>query len=114
MRIHSSEHKLSTTNLGKSNTTNMLTVVLLIQLVAIAFCTLSPSILTPHLVSDRLPSTRILPRQVIGVKKTIIIAGISNGTFARPGDNITVHYTGWLYNASQPEYKGTQYVMSQR
>jgi FKBP-type peptidyl-prolyl cis-trans isomerase FkpA len=30
------------------------------------------------------------------------------GTAAANGNTLTVHYTGWLYNASQPEQKGAQ------
>ena len=35
-----------------------------------------------------------------------------SGTAARRGARLTVHYTGWLYDASRPESKGRQFDSS--
>jgi FKBP-type peptidyl-prolyl cis-trans isomerase FkpA len=42
--------------------------------------------------------------------QTDITAG--SGTEARKGARLTVHYTGWLYDASQPDNKGKQFDSS--
>lgn len=31
--------------------------------------------------------------------------------FPKPGDNVAIHYTGWLYDPSQPENKGKKLVI---
>ena len=42
--------------------------------------------------------------------KTDTVAGI--GATAAAGNSVTVHYTGWLYNASTTDFKGTQFDSS--
>jgi FKBP-type peptidyl-prolyl cis-trans isomerase FkpA len=37
---------------------------------------------------------------------------VGTGTAARKGARLTVHYTGWLYDASQPDNKGKQFDSS--
>ncbi|MFM2290158.1 MAG: hypothetical protein RL684_3301 [Pseudomonadota bacterium] len=35
-----------------------------------------------------------------------------NGATARPGNNVTVHYTGWLFDASAPQGRGRKFDSS--
>lgn len=45
----------------------------------------------------------------MGVQKQTLSAG--NGVdFPKKNDTVTMEYTGWLYDASKPDNKGTQYV----
>lgn len=37
---------------------------------------------------------------------------VGSGREAEPGFNITVHYTGWLYDASKPDNKGEKFDSS--
>ena len=37
---------------------------------------------------------------------------VGTGTLAAAGNRITVSYTGWLYNSSRPDGKGTQFDSS--
>ena len=37
---------------------------------------------------------------------------VGNGREAEAGFNVTVHYTGWLYDPSKPEGKGTKFDSS--
>lgn len=37
---------------------------------------------------------------------------VGTGIAAQNGDALTVHYTGWLYDATQPEQKGLQFETS--
>ena len=37
---------------------------------------------------------------------------IGSGIAAEVGDDLTVHYTGWLYDATKPEQKGLQFESS--
>jgi FKBP-type peptidyl-prolyl cis-trans isomerase FkpA len=37
---------------------------------------------------------------------------VGTGIAAQNGDDLTVHYTGWLYDATQPEQKGLQFESS--
>ncbi len=37
---------------------------------------------------------------------------LGNGAEATAGHNVTVHYTGWLYNEAAPEHKGTKFDSS--
>lgn len=43
------------------------------------------------------------------VKKDTVVG---EGREAEPGFNITVHYTGWLYDANKPDGKGTKFDSS--
>ena len=43
------------------------------------------------------------------VKKDTVVG---EGREAEPGINITVHYTGWLYDANKPDGKGTKFDSS--
>jgi len=35
-----------------------------------------------------------------------------DGATARPGNNVTVHYTGWLFDASAPQERGRKFDSS--
>lgn len=35
----------------------------------------------------------------------------NNVDYPQVGDEVTIEYTGWLYDASKPDFKGTQYVI---
>ena len=48
--------------------------------------------------------------QVTELKK--IDQGVGNGREAEPGLNVTVHYTGWLYDPSKPDGKGEKFDSS--
>jgi FKBP-type peptidyl-prolyl cis-trans isomerase FkpA len=37
---------------------------------------------------------------------------VGTGTAAVVGSTLTVHYTGWLYDSTQPEHKGVQFDTS--
>jgi FKBP-type peptidyl-prolyl cis-trans isomerase FkpA len=37
---------------------------------------------------------------------------VGSGASPQPGDTITVHYTGWLYDPSKPDNKGQQFDSS--
>jgi FKBP-type peptidyl-prolyl cis-trans isomerase FkpA len=37
---------------------------------------------------------------------------VGSGREAEPGFNVTVHYTGWLYDASKPENRGQKFDSS--
>ena len=37
---------------------------------------------------------------------------VGQGREAEPGFNVTVHYTGWLYDASKPDNKGEEFDSS--
>lgn len=43
------------------------------------------------------------------VKKDTVVG---EGREAEPGFNVTVHYTGWLYDPSKPDGKGTKFDSS--
>jgi FK506-binding protein 1 len=46
----------------------------------------------------------------MGVTKETLFAG--NGTdFPKKDDTVTMEYTGWLFDPSKPEKKGSQYVL---
>lgn len=45
----------------------------------------------------------------MGVEKTIITEG--DGPSPTNGQTVTMEYTGWLKDTSQPENKGKQYVL---
>jgi FKBP-type peptidyl-prolyl cis-trans isomerase len=45
----------------------------------------------------------------MGVTKQTIEAG--NGQdYPKKGDNVAIHYTGWLHDPSRPDNKGKEYV----
>jgi len=54
-----------------------------------------------------------LPPATVGVEKmqvTDLVVG--NGAEAVAGKNVTVHYSGWLYDPAQPESKGKPFDSS--
>jgi FKBP-type peptidyl-prolyl cis-trans isomerase FkpA len=50
------------------------------------------------------------PSGSVAFSQTDVVEG--SGTVAATGNVLTVHYTGWLYNAAQPENKGGQFDSS--
>ena len=48
--------------------------------------------------------------QVAQLEQTDLVVG--QGAEAKNGARVTVHYTGWLYDAAAPEHKGTQFDSS--
>lgn len=43
---------------------------------------------------------------------TVVLRKKGTGTMATPGDFVTVHYTGWLYDEVEPDKKGDQFDSS--
>ena len=42
----------------------------------------------------------------------VVDQSVGTGAVAAAGQAVTVHYTGWLYDASKPDQKGTQFDSS--
>ena len=55
-------------------------------------------------------SSAITVSSPAALTKTDTILG--TGATAAAGNTVTVHYTGWLYNASTADFKGTQFDSS--
>ncbi len=47
---------------------------------------------------------------VAELQRIDLLAG--NGAIASPGDEVSVHYTGWVFDESAPEQRGTQFDSS--
>jgi FKBP-type peptidyl-prolyl cis-trans isomerase len=45
-------------------------------------------------------------------KLQIVDSVVGSGAEARPGRVVRVHYTGWLYDASQPDKRGNKFDSS--
>lgn len=56
------------------------------------------------------PAANIEKSDVAELIKTDVKLG--TGTEAIPGHNVTVHYTGWLYDAKAPDHKGQKFDSS--
>ena len=54
--------------------------------------------------------TPTTPGGVSALSQTDLVAGA--GAVAASGNSITVNYTGWLYDPTKPENKGTQFDTS--
>lgn len=54
------------------------------------------------------------PEQEEAIAMGLIIddKNIGEGAEATPGDSVSVHYTGWLYDESQPDNKGAKFDSS--
>jgi FKBP-type peptidyl-prolyl cis-trans isomerase FkpA len=50
--------------------------------------------------------------QVSTLTATDVVVG--QGTEARPGAKVSVHYTGWLYDHTRPDQKGTEFDSSRK
>ena len=50
--------------------------------------------------------------QVAQLEQTDLVVG--QGAEATNGSRVTVHYTGWLYDAAAPEHKGRQFDSSRK
>jgi FKBP-type peptidyl-prolyl cis-trans isomerase len=47
-----------------------------------------------------------------GLKSLILKEAPANAPAVKPGQKVRVHYTGWLFNPSKPESKGTKFDSS--
>jgi FKBP-type peptidyl-prolyl cis-trans isomerase len=47
-----------------------------------------------------------------GLKYHVLKEAAANAAHIKPGDRATVHYTGWLYDANAPEFKGNKFDSS--
>lgn len=56
------------------------------------------------------PSEESMPSNITEVIKADIVVG--SGSEAQPGRQVTVHYTGWLYDASRDDRKGRKFDSS--
>jgi FKBP-type peptidyl-prolyl cis-trans isomerase FkpA len=50
--------------------------------------------------------------QVAALEATDLVVG--QGAEASPGAKVTVHYTGWMYDSTRPEKKGTAFDSSRK
>jgi FKBP-type peptidyl-prolyl cis-trans isomerase FkpA len=51
--------------------------------------------------------------ETVGMTELIKIdVKLGTGDIATPGKNVTVHYTGWLYDASAPDHHGKKFDSS--
>ncbi len=61
----------------------------------------------------RSPLPAVAPaNQVAALEVTELVVG--QGTVATPGLRVTVHYTGWMYDHTRPEKKGTEFDSSRK
>jgi FKBP-type peptidyl-prolyl cis-trans isomerase len=71
-------------------------------------------LLTAGVLSTTACSEQALPpmeaSKVTELAKTDIKAG--EGAEAKPGQRVSVHYTGWLYDEAAPEHKGAKFDSS--
>ena len=44
--------------------------------------------------------------------KSLVLKESENGKPAKKGDKVSVHYTGWLFDESKPDSKGTKFDSS--
>ena len=79
---------------------------------AVALTTVIPSV-NGCSKSESLDSSMKVGMEVSDVKemiKTDVVVG--EGAEATAGKNVSVHYTGWLYDAAAPDHKGTKFDSS--
>ena len=50
--------------------------------------------------------------QVVALEVTELVVG--QGAAATPGSKVSVHYTGWMYDRTRPEKKGTEFDSSRK
>ncbi len=61
----------------------------------------------------RSPLPAVAPaNQVAALEVTELVVG--QGAVATPGSQVTVHYTGWMYDHTRPEKKGTEFDSSRK
>jgi len=61
----------------------------------------------------RAPVPAVAPvDQVAALEVTDLVIG--EGAAATPGANVTVHYTGWVYDNARPEKKGAEFDSSRK
>ena len=71
-------------------------------------------ILTAGIFSTTACSKKAAPKMETGSMTELIKTDIKqgNGTLATAGHNVTVHYTGWLYDKDAPDYHGVKFDSS--
>ena len=61
----------------------------------------------------RSPLPAVAPaNQVAALEVTELVVG--QGAVATPGSKVSVHYTGWMYDHTRPERKGTEFDSSRK
>jgi len=61
----------------------------------------------------RPPLPAVAPaNQVVALEVTELVVG--QGAAATPGSKVSVHYTGWMYDRTRPEKKGTEFDSSRK
>jgi len=61
----------------------------------------------------RPPLPAVAPaNQVVALEVTELVVG--QGVAATPGSKVSVHYTGWMYDRTRPEKKGTEFDSSRK
>jgi FKBP-type peptidyl-prolyl cis-trans isomerase FkpA len=69
---------------------------------------LTPNVLAQSANPSQPPVTKAI--KVTELKKIDVVVG--TGADATPGSNVSVHYTGWLYDPSAPNNKGKKFDSS--
>ena len=71
-------------------------------------CMVAPSVLAQSTSPSQPPTAKVT--NVTELKKIDVLVG--TGADATPGSNVSVHYTGWLYDPSAPNNKGKKFDSS--
>jgi len=71
-------------------------------------CMVAPSVLAQSTSPSQPPTVKVT--NVNELKKIDVLVG--TGADATPGSNVSVHYTGWLYDPSAPNNKGKKFDSS--
>jgi FKBP-type peptidyl-prolyl cis-trans isomerase FkpA len=68
----------------------------------------APTVLAQSTSPSQPPTSKVT--KVTELKKIDVLVG--TGADATPGSNVSVHYTGWLYDPSAPNNKGKKFDSS--
>jgi FKBP-type peptidyl-prolyl cis-trans isomerase FkpA len=71
-------------------------------------CMVAPTVLAQSTSPSQPPTVKVT--KVTELKKIDVVVG--TGADATPGSNVSVHYTGWLYDPSAPNNKGKKFDSS--
>jgi FKBP-type peptidyl-prolyl cis-trans isomerase FkpA len=91
------------------NKSTLLTAAILTAMLATSGCQ-ADSKTAPTPQPNNTATTGKLPMNITELVKNDTLAG--QGREAEPGFNVTVHYTGWLYDPSKADGKGTKFDSS--
>ena len=91
------------------NKNTLLTAAILAAMLAASGCQ-ADSKTAPTTQSNNTATNGKLPMNITELVKNDTLAG--QGREAEPGFNVTVNYTGWLYDPSKPDGKGTKFDSS--